>query len=230
MSSKPSAQPPIENRRPVSSRQVTLFHRIARRLVKMGLHPNHVSVASSIFAIFAAISIVLAPSLASPVGTTLLLIGGLIGIQLRLLCNLFDGLMAIEGGLKTPTGEIYNDLPDRVSDVVILIAAGYSASLTFSWAPDLSWIAATLALTTAYTRVLGASMLAPHFFSGPMAKQHRMFAMNLACLGSLVEFHAFKTWGYSFVAVLSIIAIGSLLTCINRLRQISQSVNSLRSK
>ena len=47
-------------------------------------------------------------------------------IQLRLLCNLFDGMVAVEGGFKTKSGEIYNELPDRVADVLILAGAGYA--------------------------------------------------------------------------------------------------------
>src|SRR5438105_2817615 len=39
-------------------------------------------------------------------------------IQLRLLCNLLDGMVAIEGGFRSRSGEVFNELPDRVSDVV----------------------------------------------------------------------------------------------------------------
>ena len=48
------------------------------------------------------------------------------GMQLRLLCNLFDGMVAIEGGFKTKAGEIFNELPDRFSDAFIFIGAAYS--------------------------------------------------------------------------------------------------------
>jgi phosphatidylglycerophosphate synthase len=48
-------------------------------------------------------------------------------IQLRLLCNLLDGMLAVEGGLKTPLGELYNEIPDRLADVAILAGAGASA-------------------------------------------------------------------------------------------------------
>lgn len=40
-------------------------------------------------------------------------------IQCRLLCNLFDGMVAVEGGKSTPSGELFNDIPDRVADPLI---------------------------------------------------------------------------------------------------------------
>ena len=64
-------------------------------------------------------------------------------IQLRLLCNLFDGMVAVEGGFKTKSGEIYNELPDRVADVLILAGAGY-AMPSSEWLHSLGWLAAVL--------------------------------------------------------------------------------------
>jgi phosphatidylglycerophosphate synthase len=211
------------NRRPVASRQSGFFQKLAKRLVSVGLRPNQVSVASAVFAICAGLSIFAASRATSPATAMLCLILGLVGIQLRLICNLIDGLMAIEGGLKTPTGEIFNDYPDRISDIAILVGAGYAAATVYPWAVDLGWIAATAAVMTAYTRVLGASMKSPHFFAGPMAKQHRMFVMNLALIGSIVEYWM-RQWGLALVIALALIAIGSVATCVRRLGLIARSL------
>jgi len=54
------------------------------------------------------------------------------GIQGRLLCNMLDGMVAIEGGRQTKSGEIFNDLPDRVADAVIFVCAGYGSRAHFS--------------------------------------------------------------------------------------------------
>ena len=35
-------------------------------------------------------------------------------------------MLAVEEGFQTSAGEIYNDLPDRIADVLILVGAGYS--------------------------------------------------------------------------------------------------------
>ena len=40
-------------------------------------------------------------------------------IQLRLLCNLLDGLVALEGGRKGKAGDLFNEAPDRYADVVL---------------------------------------------------------------------------------------------------------------
>ena len=43
--------------------------------------------------------------------------------QYGLLANLLDGLVAVEGGRRSPTGELFNEVPDRVSDVLVLAGA-----------------------------------------------------------------------------------------------------------
>jgi hypothetical protein len=48
------------------------------------------------------------------------------------LCNLLDGMLAIEerswvpasAGTVNQIGQIYNELPDRLADIVILVGAG----------------------------------------------------------------------------------------------------------
>ena len=37
-------------------------------------------------------------------------------VQCRLLCNLFDGMVAVEGGKRSPNGDLYNDMPDRFDE------------------------------------------------------------------------------------------------------------------
>lgn len=65
----------------------------------------------------------------------------------RLLCNLFDGMVAIEGGKRSENGDLFNDIPDRFSDVLLLVPAGYIAG---GWGIELAWLAAILAIMTAY--------------------------------------------------------------------------------
>ena len=111
----------------------------------------------------------------------LLPLGAAVCIQLRLLCNLFDGMVAVEQQQRTKSGEIFNELPDRFADAFILAGAGY-ASTEPGWLVELGWIAAVLALITAYVRSLGAAVGAGQHFLGPMAKQHRMALMTGMCV------------------------------------------------
>ncbi len=210
------------NRREVASRNKKIFHRLASQLVNLGLTPNQVSVMSSVFAALGAWSLCQLPS-AESWYFYLWNILALVGIQMRLVCNLIDGLMAVESGLKTPTGEIFNDFPDRVSDILLFLAVGFAAQSSLGF--FLGWSACLLAVLTAYVRVLGASMGAGHFFSGPMAKQHRMFTLNIALIAAAVEWHFSNRVNYSFNVALGLICVGSLFTIFRRLQKIGHKLN-----
>lgn len=147
-----------------------------------------------------------------------------IGIQLRLLCNLLDGMVAIEGGFKTRTGEIFNELPDRFADVFILIGAAYSVR-EFPCLRELGWAAAVLAVITAYVRALGTSMGAGQHFVGPMAKPHRMAAMTVACLIAALA-PLWNPFSLAIPLALAIVVLGCLITIARRLHRIVQEMNS----
>jgi phosphatidylglycerophosphate synthase len=188
-------------RRPLKSRNTVWASWLARRLAQIRVHPNHISLASVFAAAGAAFCLVRGQWLAAA-----------LLIQARLLCNLLDGMVAIEGGLRTASGEIYNDLPDRLSDALILAAAGYAAPSP-AWTHELGWIAAILAILTAYIRVLGGASGLAQDFRGPMGKPQRMAVLTLACIAGYFDARA-------FVAALIVIVIGSLLTTALRVRRI----------
>ena len=110
------------NRRPIKARGNPFIQRLARRMAEAGITPNSISVASVVFAALGAVCL-----LVSPVGWGA--IACAVGIQLRLLCNLIDGMVAVEGGRKTPTGALYNEVPDRVADSVLLVSLGYAVGV-----------------------------------------------------------------------------------------------------
>ena len=115
------------SRRVLATRDTDWARSVARVLAGTGVRPNGVSVAGVAFALTAATAFVISPTW-SPGGRAGLLLVAAACIQLRLLCNLLDGMLAVEEGLKTRTGEIFNDLPDRLADVLILVGAGYADS------------------------------------------------------------------------------------------------------
>jgi phosphatidylglycerophosphate synthase len=135
-------------------------------------------------------------------------------IQLRLLCNMLDGLVAIEGGRRTVYGEIFNDMPDRFADVAILVGAGYSMA-NFRWGHELGWLAAVLAVMTAYIRLLGGSMGVHQYFLGPMAKPQRMALLTAACVFSAFESY-FGLAGQTMAVALVLMVAGMLVTCTRR--------------
>ncbi len=214
-----------DNRRQVASRKVPFFQNFAKRLVRLGLTPNQVSILSVVFAAIGGLALSQVSKMES-LEFYFYSILGLIGIQLRLICNLIDGLMAVEGGLRTPNGELYNDLPDRFSDLFLFLGAGFA--IPFSWGTDLSWATAVLAILTAYVRVLGASMQMGHDFSGPMAKQHRMFILNIVIVVGIVEHAVIGHVQYSYLVGLSVIALGGLATIIARLSKLNAKLTTFK--
>ncbi len=210
----------IKDRRPIKARQTRWASYFARALQLRGFTPNAISLFSILFALIASISFIFAFRTDQDTATRLLLLVGIIGIQGRLLCNLLDGMVAVEGKLRSPVGAIYNDLPDRISDTLIIMGVGYGMTV-WPLAPTLAWAATVMAVLTAYIRLLGGSCGLPQQFSGPMAKQHRMAILTLVSLLALIA-PAYGQW--LFIAALGVILLGSTVTCINRTRQIMSAL------
>lgn len=141
-----------------------------------------------------------------------------LGIQARLICNLLDGMVAIEGGKKSSVGQIYNEFPDRIADSILIVALGYAIEV-----PWLGWIGALVAALTAYVRVFGGSLGLAQDFRGPMAKQHRMAVMTIACVIGAIEWYFLRT-RYALTAAAYIIAIGSVATCATRTLAIARQL------
>jgi phosphatidylglycerophosphate synthase len=204
------------NRRELKFRNKKWVNQVAAYISRKHITPNQISIASVFFAVLAGASFA-GFGMTRHVGLLLL---AAVMIQLRLLCNLFDGLVAIEGGKSTPAGELFNDVPDRIADVIILVTLGYAVN-DMNYAVVLGWLAAVLSVMTAYIRTLGASLDAPISFTGPMAKQHRMALVTLACLLTIVEVYVFASW-YSLYVALCLLVLGTLITVYRRVRLIYQ--------
>lgn len=201
------------NRRTLKFREFAAIQQLARWLSQRQITPNQISIASMVFALLGCIAFFLMPRVSATTGW-LLPIGAAVCIQCRLLCNLFDGLVAIEGGKQTPSGELFNDVPDRVSDSLLLVGAGYAVTIV-EWGSTLGWSAALLAALTAYIRTLAASMGAPVNFQGPMAKQHRMALLTAGSLASAAEWY-FTPNHYAIFVALVIINLGCCVTLYRR--------------
>lgn len=203
----------VVNRRPISARNTRWAAACARWLVSSGATPNGISIASIGCGVAAGAAFWGTAATEGWV-RALLFVGAAAGIQARLLCNLFDGMVAVEGGLKTKSGDIFNELPDRFADWAVLLGAGYAAGAGLHGVV-LGWAASLLALFTAYVRALGASAKASQHFEGPMAKQHRMAVMTAAAVVSAVV--AVTRPGWPVVEwALWIVTVGSGLTVLRR--------------
>ncbi|MBI3028241.1 MAG: CDP-alcohol phosphatidyltransferase family protein [Candidatus Rokubacteria bacterium] len=212
-------------RRPIKARETRGAQALARWLTRAGACPNQISLLSIVFAGLAGLCLILSRS-GADAGRIALLLAAALLIQLRLLANLLDGMVAIEGGLRTSAGEVVNEFPDRLSDVVILVCAGYSVTAV-EWGPTLGWAAAVLAVLTAYVRALGASLGTAQYFCGPMAKPQRMAATTLACLLSGVEI--IRGWPpLAMPVALGVIMAGSMMTVSRRIIAIATELEGDR--
>ncbi|MCZ4092335.1 CDP-alcohol phosphatidyltransferase family protein [Sinorhizobium psoraleae] len=197
------------DRRPLASRNTRWAGAIARWMASRTITPNQISKGSMVAAALAGGAFFLAGQSAGGMRIVCLLSAALF-CQLRLLCNLFDGMVAVEGGKGEPDGPFWNEFPDRVADLLILAGIGYGIG-----APGLGWAAAAFAILTAYVRELGRATGNPSDFSGPMAKQHRMATVTAAAVISLLE----PLWqGHNEVLTIALwaVALGAALTAIRR--------------
>jgi phosphatidylglycerophosphate synthase len=199
-------------RRPIAARSTAWAVRLAEALAQRRITPNAISVVGMLCGIGAGLAFASTRN-----GDLLPLrwLGGAALVALRLLANMLDGMVAERQGTSSPLGALFNEVPDRISDVATLLGMGYAIHSL----PELGWAAALLAVLTAYVRAQVAVVGAPQDFRGPMAKPQRMSlviaAAILAGLGSAVGIQ------YLQVAVpqsfLLIIAVGSAWTAWRRL-------------
>ena len=213
-------------RRPIAARQWQLSQRIADWLARSGASPNGISVAGAIFGIAGGLAF--AGTALWPDWAWLLWLVAAAMMQLRLQCNLYDGMVAIATGRASPVGELYNDVPDRISDSAFFIGAGYAAGGHVV----LGYAAALAAMFTAYVRAVGKAGGAKQEFCGPMAKQHRMALLTVVAVYCALAPKSWQpSWGtspeltFGIPAIaLAVITLGSIVTAARRLLRIARQL------
>lgn len=199
----------LSNRRPLASRQTGWAARVTRWLAGTRVTPNQISVAGMVAAAGAGAAFWTAGGCIGW-GRAVLLVLAAALCQLRLLCNLFDGMVAVEAKRGARDGGFWNEFPDRVSDLLIILGVGLSVGDA-----TLGWAAAAMAFLTAYMRELGVNCGLAADFSGPMAKQHRMALVTGAALLSLAE-PLWRGHGGVLHLALWVLAVGTALTVLRR--------------
>ncbi len=157
------------SRRPIAAAFRSTADGATRWCVRHRIHPDTISYFSLVAAVLAAICfwqggehlwlLVIAPGFC----------------YLRLWCNMLDGMVALASGQASWRGEILNDLPDRVSDVVIFTGVAHSGLMH----PVVGYWAAIFALLTAYVGIFGQAVGVQREFSGIMSKPWRMVALHV---------------------------------------------------
>jgi len=215
----------VENRRPLKVRDKAWAKGFAAALARANVKPNHISAMSVVFAALAA-GLAALSGWAAPLDRSIMLVLAAGCIQGRLLCNLFDGMVAVEHGLASKTGGIWNELPDRIADALLFAGAGYGlVGLGWGIGEPLGWTCAVLAVLTAYVRELGRGLGQPADFSGPMAKQHRMATLTAAFVLSALD-PLWNGGGKLLLAALVVIALGTAWTVVRRVRNLAAGLNA----
>src|SRR6266513_1139190 len=210
------------DRRPIATRNRKWAQAATVCLASRNVSPNAISIAGMCACIVAGIALG-ATSIADY--RVLWLIAAL-GAQLRLTANMLDGMVALASGRASKTGELYNEVPDRISDAAVFIGAG------FAWGGNvtLGYIATILAIFTAYVRAAGKIAGGPNEFCGPMAKQHRMLVITLVCLYSAITPRSWQmiTFNKSPIGLvtlgLAVIIVGCVITVIRRVGRIAHAL------
>jgi len=198
------------DRRPIAARSLGVTQRVAAALVARGASPNGISLAGMAAGLLAGLCF--AAVAWAPGAAALFWLAGALLVQLRLAANLFDGMVAIGRGVASPVGELFNEVPDRVSDTAVLAGLGVAAGDV-----ALGLAAALAAMATAYVRTTARAAGAPSDFSGPMAKQHRMALVTVLAIWCALVPSAWSGGAWAPWAVLVVIALGALLTAWLRL-------------
>lgn len=207
-----------ENRRPLASRNTAWARRAAGWLVARDVTPNQISQLAVVFAALGFLAFALS-WLAGPILAAVLLMFAAACCQGRLICNLLDGMVAIEGGKAAKDGPFWNEAPDRVSDILFLCGAGVACG-----SPGLGAVAAIGAVSTAYLRELGRAEGLGADFSGPMAKQHRMAVLTI---GAVLAAFAPLVWdGSALQYALGLIILGTVITALRRSWRIIAALNA----
>jgi phosphatidylglycerophosphate synthase len=210
------------DRRPIATRNRKWAQATTAWLAARNVSPNAISIAGMCACIVGGIAL----GVTSIADYRILWLIAALGAQLRLTANMLDGMVALASGRASKVGELYNEVPDRISDAAVFIGAG------FAWGGNiaLGYIATILAVFTAYVRAAGKIAGAPNEFCGPMAKQHRMLVVTLICLYSAITPCSWQmiTFNDSQIGLMSfglaVIVVGCVITVIRRLGRIARAL------
>ena len=209
---------------PTSQRPIAqIFRRTgkgaANLCVRLGISPDAISYLSILAALAAALCF-----WKSGKNTWLLIIAPLF-CYLRLWFNMLDGMVAVAAGKASARGEIVNDLPDRISDVIIFAGVAHSDLMN----PFIGYWTAIFSLLTAYVGLFGQAIGRRREFSGIMSKPWRMVALSVgawvmfvrrSCQAELHDFDRLTILDWTCLVIIA----GCLETIIVRLKQIVTAV------
>jgi phosphatidylglycerophosphate synthase len=143
---------------------------------------------------------------------------------LRLWFNMLDGMVAVAANKASRRGEILNDLPDRISDIIILVGVAHSGLMN----PLIGYWAAIFAVLTAYVGLFGQAVGAQREFGGMMSKPWRMVTLSIGAWTTFfpdtISFGSFTILDWTCLIVIA----GCFETIVVRLKRIMAALQDKR--
>ena len=207
------------SRRPIAGMFRKTAHAAVRVAVRAGIHPDVFSYASIVAAGVSAWFF-----WQSRTHPRFIVIAVAFAL-LRLWLNMFDGMVALAAGKASKKGEIVNDLPDRVSDVLIFIGVAHSGWCNAYYA---YWVAIA-AVIVAYVGLFGQAVGVRREFSGVMAKPWRIVALSIGALATMFLVLGHRPYWFGGFALLDwthfLILAGCVQTVFVRLSRIVRALS-----
>ncbi len=133
----------------------------------------------------------------------------------RLVLNLLDGQVARQAGTASASGEVLNELSDRVGDVLFIGGLAFVADV----GPALALSAVIAALLASYAGVTAKAIGVRRQYGGIMSKPGRMIALAVAApLAFVIDSSG------PLVAAAWLILVGASVTLVQRLLAIRAAV------
>lgn len=130
-----------------------------------------------------------------------------VAAALRLVSNLLDGALARRTGRVHPRGELYNEVGDRVADVLMLAPVAFVPGAI---AP-LVWLGIVLSLIASFTSVATRAAGGPRSYRGVLSKPGRMVLLSVTALAVVVVGQG------PWAAFGPLLIVGAALTLVERL-------------
>jgi phosphatidylglycerophosphate synthase len=204
------------SRRPIAAGFQQTAEGTTRFCVRHGIHPDAISYLSILASLAAAICFWKSGH------TPWLLIVAPLFCYLRLWFNMLDGMVALAANKASRRGEILNDLPDRISDVIIFAGVAHSGLMN----PIFGYWAAILAVLTAYVGLFGQALGVRREFGGVMSKPWRMVALHIgAWLTFFLRGQSFTSFTIFDWTCLVVIA-GCVQTIVVRLKRTTAALQN----
>ena len=136
---------------------------------------------------------------------------------------MLDGMVAVAANKASRRGEILNDLPDRISDIIIFIGVAHSGWMN----PLLGYWAAIFAVLTAYVGLFGQALGVQREFGGIMSKPWRMVALHIGAW--LTFFLQRQPERFSILDLTCVVVVvGCVQTMVVRLKRITAALQDKR--